>query len=100
MMTPWSRRLTRILAPLTLIGALTGTSIALAGSASAADNICQLYNTSGFTDPTCGPFYFSGSNGGGGTLSVGDVTATAHSEWGAPLWSGTFYEDSRANVFR
>ena len=105
MTTLSSRWLARILAPLTIIGGVTGTSIALAGAASAANTsnpvICPATNPdTGFTDPTCGPFYFSGSSGAGGNLRYGDVTGAAHSQWGAPLWSGTFYEDSRENVFR
>jgi hypothetical protein len=100
MTTLSSRWLARILAPLMIIGALIAASIGFAGTASAADNqnICQLSNTSGFSDPTCGPSYFSSSGGGGGSIRICAVTAAAHSQWGGFL--GTLYEDSRANVCR
>ena len=103
MTTPPSPRLPRILTSIAILGALAGASIATAGAASAADNpvICPATNPdTGFSDPTCGPFVFSSSGGDAGWPRTGDVTATAYSQWNAPLWTGTYSISARANLYR
>jgi hypothetical protein len=104
MNTHLNRALARVVAPLAVVGALATASIALAGSATAADKVNPFCTgtdpDTGFSDPTCGPFHYGSTGGSAGAPPTGDVTTTVRSQWDAPLWTGTYSMVSRADVFR